>query len=75
MEQQPLHESEPEPLCDPGHASGLLNLATWSLGVLVIWGIVLLGVWKLLSPIYQDQAGPQPAASPIASLGEAETPR
>ena len=75
MEQQPLHESELEPLCDPGRPSGLINLITWALGVLVIWGIVLLGIWSLLSPIHQDEAGPQPPASPAASLGETETLR
>ena len=75
MEQQPQHESEPEPLCDPGRASGLISLTIWSLGVLVIWGIVLLGIWTLLTPIYQDAAGPQPPAGPVASLGETETPR
>lgn len=68
--QLPSQQPESEPLCDPGRPAGVVNLISWALGLLVIWGILLLGAWKLLSPLYQENAGPQPPQAQAVSSAE-----
>lgn len=66
-----LEQPEAEPLPDPGRPAGVISLISWALGLMVIWGILLLGTWKLLSPLYESNAGPQPPAAQAASSVEA----
>lgn len=59
-------KSNLEPLCDPGRPSGLISLTVWSLAFLVIWGLLVVGVWHFLSSHYQNQepkANSQPAVA------------
>ena len=68
MHYQPTRQPELEPLCDPGRPAGTLNLISWALGLLVIWGILLLAAWTLISPLYQDNSGPQSDQSQTTNL-------